>query len=390
MGEYEIQQGFETQKSLIFKFIISLRNLFWATLRIKRTKTSIMQEKNHEPTIKPFISIVLPCYNEEAILSANINVIVSYLESKSFKYDWELVIIDDGSKDKTGEIANEFSNQNNNIRVIHHPNNLNLGNALKTGFKNAKGDIIVVMDIDLSYSVEHIEKLVDKLVATSSDIVIASPYMPGGKVTDVPFTRKMMSRWVNRFMRIAAQDKYYTYTGMVRAYRKDFINTVNLKTKDYEINPEILYKAMILRARIIEIPAHLDWTEQNEYKGKRTSSIRMLRGFFSGIMSSFIFRPYIFFLAIGTFLMLLSMYELVWLLVDTLSYMSRQLEIEQSFSASLALQFRKNPQSFIVGGITFIAAIQFLSLGFLSLQSKRYFEELFHLGTSFKKRNHFL
>ena len=171
-----------------------------------------MQEKNNEPTIKPFISIVLPCYNEEAILSANINVIVSYLESKSFKYDWELVIINDGSKDKTGEIANEFSNQNNNIRVIHHPTNLNLGNALKTGFKNAKGDIIVVMDIDLSYSVEHIEKLVDKLVATSSDIIIASPYMPGGKVTNVPFTRKMMSRWVNRFMRIAAQDKYYTYT----------------------------------------------------------------------------------------------------------------------------------------------------------------------------------
>ena len=335
----------------------------------------------------PFISVILPCYNEEAILKKNISTIVDYLEKNSNKYQWEILIVDDGSKDKTGEIANELAEQISKIRVIHHPTNLNLGNALKTGFNNAKGEIIVVMDIDLSYSVNHIEQLVDKLIETSSDIIIASPYMKGGKVTDVPFTRKIMSRWVNRFMRIAAQDKYHTYTGMVRAYRKDFINTVNLKTKDYEINPEILYKAMILRARIVEIPAHLDWTEQNKYKGKRTSSIRMLRGFFSGIMSSFIFRPYIFFLAIGTFLMLLSMYELVWLLVDTLSHMSRQPEIEQSFSASLSLQFRKNPQSFIVGGITFIAAIQFLSLGFLSLQSKRYFEELFHLGTSLKKQN---
>jgi hypothetical protein len=112
----------------------------------------------------------------------------------------------------------------------------------------------------------------------------------------------------------------------------------------------------------------------------------MLRGFFSGIMSSFIFRPYIFFLAIGAVLMLLSMYELVWLLVDTLSYISSSTGIIPTFSESLALQFRKNPQSFIVGGITFIAAIQFLSLGFLSLQSKRYFEELFHLGTSLKNQ----
>lgn len=345
-----------------------------------------MQEQITQNDTRPYISIVLPCYNEEAILENNTNIIISYLESKSEKYRWEIVIINDGSKDKTGSIADEYERQNSNIRVIHHPTNLNLGNALRTGFKNSKGEIIVVMDIDLSYSVDHIEKLVDTLIETTSDIVIASPYMPGGKVTDVPFTRKIMSRWVNAFMRIAAQDKYHTYTGMVRAYKKDFINTVNLKTKDYEINPEILYKAMILRARIVEIPAHLDWTEQNKYSGKRKSSIKVLRGFFSGIMSAFIFRPYIFFLAIGSVLMLLSLYELVWLLVDTLSYISQSTGTIPTFSESLALQFRKNPQSFIVGGITFIAAIQFLSLGFLSLQSKRYFEELFHLGTSLKKQ----
>lgn len=344
-----------------------------------------MEEKISPTETKPFISIVLPCYNEEAILQNNINTIITYLESKNQIYNWEILIINDGSKDKTASIADQLSNLKDNIRVIHHPTNLNLGNALKTGFKNAKGEIIVVLDIDLSYSTEHIGKMIDKLIETSSDIVIASPYMPGGKVTNVPFTRKLMSRWVNAFMRIAAQDKYHTYTGMVRAYRKDFIKTVNLKTKDYEINPEILYKAMILRARVIEIPAHLDWTEQNKYKDKRRSSIKMLRGFFSGIMSSFIFRPYIFFLAIGMILMMLSMYELIWLLVDTLSYISNSTAVIPSFSESLALQFRKNPQSFIVGGITFVAAIQFLSVGFLSLQSKRYFEELFHLGTSFKK-----
>lgn len=335
-----------------------------------------------------FISILLPCYNEEAILASTLNSVIDYLDKRSYKYRWEILIINDGSKDKTADIADDYANRRSEIRVIHHPVNLNLGRALQTGFRNARGEAIVVLDVDLSYSVDLIEQLVDKLFETYSDIVIASPYMPGGKTTAIPYGRKMMSLWVNKFMRVASQDKYYTYTGMVRAYRSDYIKNLNLKTKDYEINPEIMYKSMILRAAIVEIPAHLDWTEQNKFSQDRKSSMKVLRGFFSGIMSSFIFRPYVFFLAIGLFLMALSMFELIWLLYDTLHHLSLQNEtLEKSFSISLAAQFRKNPQTFVVGGITFIAAIQVLSLGFLSLQSKRYFEELFHLGTSGRKKN---
>jgi glycosyltransferase involved in cell wall biosynthesis len=340
---------------------------------------------------KPFVSVIIPCYNEEAILQANVNRVIEFLQEKSYKYQWEIILVNDGSKDNTGKIADELANQRMEVRVIHHPINLNLGLALQTGFRNAKGNILVVLDVDLSYSVEYIEQLVDKLIETSADIVLASPYMKGGKVTGVPFSRRVMSKWVNRFMRLAAQDKYHTYTAMVRAYRTSFIRSVNLKTRDYEVSPEIMYKAMILRGRIVEIPAHLDWTEQNKFAGKRTSSIRVLRGLFSGIMSSFIFRPYIFFLGIGTILMILSLYELIWLLSDTISDMKlahlQTPPVDDAFSFSLLLQFKKNPQSFIVGGITFIAAVQFLSLGFLSLQNKRYFEELFHLGTSLKKQD---
>lgn len=339
---------------------------------------------------RPFISIILPCYNEEVILEINVNSIINYLENKT-KYRWEIVIVNDGSRDKTGVIANNLENNYSSIKVIHHPTNLNLGRALQTGFCYTSGDIIVVMDIDLSYSVEHIGRMVDKIIETSCDMVLASPYMKGGKVTEVPFIRKILSLWLNRFMRLSAQKKFYTYTGMVRAYRADFILNTNLKAPDYEINPEIMYKAMILRARIIEIPAHLDWTAQNKYSDKRTSSMRIIKGFFSGIMAAFIFRPYVFFLGIGSFLMLLSMYQILWLFFDTITDLKQCFSIKEeiscSFSISLSKQFIKNPQSFLIGGITFLAAVQFLSLGFLSLQSKRYFEELFHLGTSIKKQN---
>ena len=339
---------------------------------------------------KTKVTIILPCYNEEAILQKNISVIIGYLKSKGDKYDWDILIVNDGSKDKTKEIAESLSLQIPQISVVNHPVNMNLGNAIKTGFCNAKGDILVVMDVDLSYAPEHIETMVDTLLVSYADMVVASPYMKGGKVTAVPFMRKIMSRFVNRFMSMASQDKYYTFTGMVRAYRKDFVAHLNLKTRDYEINPEIMYKAMILRARIVEIPAHLDWTEQNKMAGKRTSSIRVLRGVFSGVMSGFIFRPYIFFIGVGFILLLLSMYQLVWLLYDTLYFMtvtnSGDPSLTSSFSESLALQFTKNPHSFLTGGVALLAALQFLGLGFVSLQNKRYFEELFHLGTSVLKR----
>ena len=341
---------------------------------------------------KHFISIVAPCYNEEAILDINIKKIISYLESKADKYDWEILIINDGSKDRTAAIANSLAAEFTSVRVIHHPANLNLGISIKTGFSNSRGEIIVVLDIDLSYGIEYIEIMVDKLIETSADMVMASPYMKGGKVTAVPFLRKVMSRWANRFMSIAAQDKYHTFTGMVRAYRKEFVETLNLKTRDYEINPEIVYKGMILRSKIVEIPAHLDWTEQNKYKGKRSSGLKVFRGFLSGLMSGFIFRPYFFFIVIGVFLMVPALYELLWLLYDTFSNLAASNSAmhsvgPQNFSESLSVEFKNHPQSFLIGGITFVIAIQFLSLGFLSLQSKRYFEELFHLGTSLKKHN---
>ncbi len=164
---------------------------------------------------KPFISIIVPAFNEEAIIEKNIEIISIYLNGLVNISSYEILIINDGSSDMTGEIANRLAERIDQIRVIHHPTNLNLGNALQTGFCNSKGDIIVVMDIDLSYSVEHIGRMVDKIIETSCDMVVASPYMKGGKVTDVPFLRKIMSLWLNRFMRFSAQQKvlYFYWHG---------------------------------------------------------------------------------------------------------------------------------------------------------------------------------
>ncbi len=339
-----------------------------------------------ENKVKRFISIILPAYNEEKIIETSVSVIRQFLQSLEHKFRWEMLIVNDGSSDNTGELADKLAKNDPLIRVIHHPVNMNLGRALQTGFKNAHGEIIVVLDLDLSYSVDHIEKLADKQIETDADIVIASPYMKHGKVINVPFKRALLSRTVNKIMRFAAQEKYHTFTGMVRAYKTDFIKNLNLKTKDYEINPEILYKAMILRAKIIEIPANLDWSFQNSIGKSRSSGMKLLRGFYSGLMTSFIFRPYIFFLFVGLILLIISAYLIGWIFYFTFKAMpvipySPDM-IDDRFSLAIKLIYQQRAHLFFIGGITLLAALQVLSLGFLSLQSKRYFEELFHINSS--------
>jgi glycosyltransferase involved in cell wall biosynthesis len=340
--------------------------------------------------MKPVLTVICPAYNEEVILEKNLTRIHSYLsEHISPKHEWEILVVNDGSKDSTGKIADNFALNMGKTTVIHHIVNMNLGNALKTGFAHAQGDYSIVLDIDLSYDVNHIGDIFSTLVSTKADIVIASPYMKGGKVTAVPFGRIQMSRWLNRFMRIAAQEKFSTYTGMVRGYNTSFIKSINLKTQNYEINPEILYKAMILRARIIEIPGHLDWTEQNKFKSNRVSGMRIMSTFFSGLMAAFIFRPYIYFIGAGILLLAIALYIIAWIFINTFMVYPTIVsdpEFTDRFSLAVAQIYNERPYSFYVGGITLLAAFQILSLGFISLQNKRYFEESFHLATTIYRK----
>jgi dolichol-phosphate mannosyltransferase len=349
------------------------------------------ETKPSNESIKTLVSIILPVYNEASILAQSIETFYNYIYTLDSKYQWEILIINDGSKDESGEIADELAKKYPIVKVYHHVVNLNLGNALKTGFSNSKGDYVITMDIDMSYSVDHIKLLLQTIETTHADLVLASPYMKGGKVTAVPFTRKIMSKWVNWLMMISSQEKYHTFTCMVRAYRGDFIRQLNLKTKDFEINPEIIYKAMILRARIIEIPAHLDWTFQNRVGKKRVSGLHINKGIRSGLMESFIFRPYRYFLAFGLFIFVIFLYIFGWILINVhRAYETTVVTstyFDARFSQAVADVFKERQYAFLIGGFTFIVALQFFSVGFLSLQNKRYFEELFHLNSSCKMKS---
>jgi glycosyltransferase involved in cell wall biosynthesis len=339
---------------------------------------------------KPSVSVVVPAFNEGSVIQDNLATLCKYMESLEGEYDWEIVTVNDGSTDDTGNLMDAFAAERENVKVLHHMFNFRLGQAMRYAFKHCKGDYVVVMDSDLSYSPDHIKRMLDKIIESRAKIVIASPYMKGGKVSNVPFLRKLLSVWANRFICFFArdrfQDKLTTITGMVRAYDRKFLDMLHLKAMDTDINPEIIYKAMILRARIVEVPAHLKWSDsKNTQTGgkKRGSSMRILRSILSSLLSGFFFRPFMFFILPGLILMLLSLYPIAWAFIHTFAaYAEMPAGSGLGFSEAVAQAYQLSPHSFIVGGITLLISFQMFSLGTIALQNKKYFEELFHLGSS--------
>jgi glycosyltransferase involved in cell wall biosynthesis len=340
-----------------------------------------------DETRRPLLSVITPAYNESAMLAKNLATLCDHLDSLSDRYQYELLVVNDGSKDDTGAIAEAFSKDRPQVRVLHHVVNMNLGQALRTGFAHATGEYVVVLDVDLSYSPDHVERMVDHLRERRAHIVVASPYMDGGQTTQVPFLRLLLSRNANRYLAwFCQQSDLHTITGMVRAYDRRFLQRLDLRSQDVEINTEIIYKAMLLRGRIEEIPAHLDWSAQRQTVG-RLSSFRVLRGILTYTLGGFVFRPFAFFMLPGLLALAAATYILGWFGLHVWWEMANVTVGPDAFwddrlSEAIRIVFEHRTHAFIVGGFCLLVGLQLMSLGVLSFQQKRYFEELFHLGSS--------
>jgi glycosyltransferase involved in cell wall biosynthesis len=335
--------------------------------------------------LKPLVSLVVPAYNEAPIVEKNLSALCQYMESVEDNYRWELIVVNDGSTDETGKLAEAFAKTRDNIQVLHHPRNFGLGRALRSAFPSCSGDYIVTVDLDLSYAPAYVEQLVEKMRESKAKVVAASPYMKGGKISNVPSLRRILSVWANRFLSIAAKGNLSTLTGMVRAYDRKFLSTLSWRSMGMEINPEIIYKTMLLSGAIEEIPAHLDWKFQKAEGIKRKSSMKIMRQMFSILLSGFLFRPVTFFLFPGFVLLLFALYADAWVLIHFFEHYSNLPQYSRfdiRASAAVIAAFNAAPHTFIVGGLASILSIQLISLGILALQSRNYFEEIFHLGTS--------
>ena len=330
------------------------------------------------------VSLIVPAYNEGGHIYRNLEVLWQHL--RNGPYSFEIVVIDDGSSDGTGSEILRFAENHDSVTVLTHVSNLGIGQALRSGFRAATGTYLISFDSDLSYSPDHIDRLVETIATTGAKVVVASPYMEGGSVENIPRLRAILSRVANRLLRTLSISHTSTITGMVRAYDRRFIKGISFKSNNNQINPEIIYKAALLREPIVEIPATLRWTRSEEDTRKRRRSFSVVRTTVDFLFSGFIFRPFIFFILPGMLALLLAFYSLIWAAFHTIRFLPDDAEdLDSLISSALADAFALSPHSFVIGGIALVFASQLISLGILSAQNKRYFEEMFYQGNWLSK-----
>jgi glycosyltransferase involved in cell wall biosynthesis len=310
--------------------------------------------------LRPSFTLVLPVFNEAALLAANLATLINHMQGLADRYRWEFLIVDDGSTDGSADIATEFAARTPGVRVIRHPRNFRIGQALRFAFPQCKTDYVVTFDADLSYSPDHIERMLDALRTSKARVVVASPYMPGGQTSGIPGRRLFVSKAANRFLSLMSKSSVRTVTGLVRAYDRRFLDSLNLKAMDNEINAEIIYKSEILRAGIIEIPAHLDWSHLPD---RRSAGMRFRRITLGFAFTGYLFRPFMFFMIPGLLSLAFSAILSFLLVTDILG----------GQAAIYATLF------------SFIVAVQLIVGGLVSAQNKRYFEEMFHMSTSIRR-----
>jgi glycosyltransferase involved in cell wall biosynthesis len=222
----------------------------------------------------------------------------------SFHGAYEIIAVNDGSLDNTLDILNRLAEQDGRVRIVSYPNNIGRGMALRKGFKQSSGEIIVSIDSDLSYDPHYIIDFVETLRADQDiDFILASPYMPGGGVQNVPVLRLWVSRLGNKILRLAMPNRIYTSTGIFRAYRKKVLDSLELESDGKEIHLEILSKALALGYRVKESPAILTGRKRgkSKFKFKKTATSHLIFSVFEKPMIIFGFIGLLT-LAIGLFI----------------------------------------------------------------------------------------
>ena len=221
------------------------------------------------------LSLVVPAYNEESTIAATIARLADYCAVRGDQC--EIVVVDDGSADKTAERVAALAATDPCIRLIRHTRNRGLAAALIDGLQATTGETIVTLDADLSYETEHIGMLVDVQRTTHAAIVVASPYTAGGHVSNVPMVRNIASRAANFVVANRTGSTVATFTGMVRAYARSFIVGTDFSTLEGEFNTALLLRAMAAGERIVEIPAHLAWPADRRVGPSRMPLKSLLR-----------------------------------------------------------------------------------------------------------------
>jgi glycosyltransferase involved in cell wall biosynthesis len=195
------------------------------------------------------ISIIIPCYNEENTIKFIIEKVLKFN-----LYEKEILVIDDCSTDRSGEIIKKLALENSDIKYFFLEKNLGKGAALSKGFFEASGDIILTQDADLEYDPSDYPKLLKPFIDTDADIVYGSRFL-GGDYVRLHFfwhflANKLLTLITNLVTNLNMSDMETGY----KVFKSSVIKSIKIKERSFGVEPEITVKLAKKKLIFYEVP----------------------------------------------------------------------------------------------------------------------------------------
>jgi dolichol-phosphate mannosyltransferase len=206
------------------------------------------------PPASPSIWVIIPTYNERENVGPIVDAVLGAVPLA------HVLIVDDGSPDGTGELADEMAAANKAVAVLHRPAKQGLGRAYVAAFKDLLArdvDIVVQMDADFSHPVRSLGPLLEPLRTGTADLVLGSRYVKGGQIPRWNFLRRFVSRGGSVFSQIVLLMPYHDLTGGFKAWRTAVLRELDLDqlhAGGYAFQIETTFRSRLAGARIVEVP----------------------------------------------------------------------------------------------------------------------------------------
>lgn len=195
------------------------------------------------------LTLIIPCYNEESTLA---NCLKRIMDLKSETLHLELIIVDDCSQDKSLEVARKLEKQYSEVKVYHHEVNQGKGAALRTGFAHATGDFVGIQDADLEYDPLEYRKLLEPLLRGKADVAFGSRYLRPESRRALYFWHSWMNKTLTFLSNMMTNLDITDMETCYKLFRRDIIQSMNLKEDRFGIEPEMVSQIAQMRCRVWE------------------------------------------------------------------------------------------------------------------------------------------
>jgi glycosyltransferase involved in cell wall biosynthesis len=206
------------------------------------------------------LSIIVPVYNERQ----TIEEIVRRVQAVDLNLEKEIIVVDDGSTDGTGEILQTLELPG--LRTVIHEKNKGKGAALRSGFDLAEGEIILIQDADLEYDPREYPQLLEPILDGRADVVYGSRFL-GGPHRVLYFWHYVGNRFLTTFSNMLSNLNLTDMETCYKVFRRDILQKIKLKSPRFGFEPEITVKLAKLHCRIYEVP--ISYSGRDYAEGKK-------------------------------------------------------------------------------------------------------------------------